>query len=158
MKIKPNFKRYLLNALVAVAFVIVTSLLSGNIRLSIIIPLSLIFCIASLALNMVCGCLGELALGHGGFMLVGGIIASFISQKIFEIVQTNNGYSIIQMYDIFYNKLTDTLHFEGYLFTELIQLIRPEPFIYKTSLIVLGIGILVGMIGSASAVKKYLKV
>ena len=40
MKIKPNFKRYLLNALVAVAFVIVTSLLSGNIRLSIIIPLS----------------------------------------------------------------------------------------------------------------------
>ena len=42
MKIKPNFKRYLLNALVAVAFVIVTSLLSGNIRLSIIIPLSLI--------------------------------------------------------------------------------------------------------------------
>ena len=115
MKIKPNFKRYLLNALVAVAFVFVTSLLSGNIKLSIIIPLSLIFCIASLALNMVCGCLGELALGHGGFMLVGGIIASFISQKVFEIVQTKNGYSLMQMYDLFYNKLTDTLHFQGYL-------------------------------------------
>ena len=55
-------------------------------------------------------------------------------------------------YLAFYN------HFDGYLFSELIQLIKPEPFIYTTSLIVLVIGILVGMIGSASAVKKYLKV
>ena len=49
-------------------------------------------------------------------------------------------------------------HFNGYLFSELIKLIKPEPFIYQTSLAVLGIGILVGMIGSASAVRKYLKV
>ena len=49
-------------------------------------------------------------------------------------------------------------HFDGHLFSELIKLIKPEPFIYQTSLIIIGIGILVGMIGSASAVKKYLKV
>jgi cell division transport system permease protein len=49
-------------------------------------------------------------------------------------------------------------HFNGYLFSELIKLIKPEPFIYQTSLAVLGIGIIVGMIGSASAVRKYLKV
>ena len=49
-------------------------------------------------------------------------------------------------------------HFNGHLFSELIKLILPEPFIYQTSLVVLGIGILVGMIGSASAVRKYLKV
>lgn len=49
-------------------------------------------------------------------------------------------------------------HFNGYLFSELIKLIKPEPFIYQTSLAVLGIGILVGMVGSASAVRKYLKV
>ena len=49
-------------------------------------------------------------------------------------------------------------HFNGYLFTKLIRLIEPEPFIYTTSLIVVGIGIMVGMIGSASAVKRYLKV
>ena len=55
-------------------------------------------------------------------------------------------------YLAFYN------HFDGHLFSELIQLIKPEPFIYTTSLIVLVIGIIVGMIGSASAVKKYLKV
>ena len=49
-------------------------------------------------------------------------------------------------------------HFNGYLFSELIKLIVPEPFIYQTSLAILGIGILVGMIGSASAVRKYLKI
>ncbi len=55
-------------------------------------------------------------------------------------------------YLAFYN------HFDGHLYSELIKLIKPEPFIYTTSLMVLGVGILVGMIGSASAVKKYLKV
>ena len=46
----------------------------------------------------------------------------------------------------------------GYLFTQLIQLMKPEPFIYQASGIIVIIGILVGMIGSASAVRKYLKV
>lgn len=49
-------------------------------------------------------------------------------------------------------------HFDGYLYSELIKLIVPEPFIYQVALIVLGVGILVGMIGSARAVRKYLKV
>lgn len=49
-------------------------------------------------------------------------------------------------------------HFNGYLFSQLIQLIKPEPFIYSTSLIILVIGIIVGTVGSASAVKKYLKI
>ena len=55
-------------------------------------------------------------------------------------------------YTKFYN------HFDGYLYSQLIRLIRPEPFIYQTSLIILGLGILVGMIGSAGAVRRYLKV
>lgn len=49
-------------------------------------------------------------------------------------------------------------HFNGYLYSELIQLIVPRPFIFQTSLVILGTGILVGMIGSAGAVRKYLKV
>ena len=49
-------------------------------------------------------------------------------------------------------------HFNGYLYSELIKLIVPEPFIYQVALIILGVGILVGMIGSAGAVRKYLKV
>ncbi len=55
-------------------------------------------------------------------------------------------------YIAFYN------HFNGYLYSELIKLVRPEPFIYHVSLIVLVVGIIVGMIGSAGAVRKYLKV
>ncbi len=55
-------------------------------------------------------------------------------------------------YTKFYN------HFDGHLYSQLIRLIRPEPFVYQTSLIILGLGILVGMIGSASAVRRYLKV
>lgn len=49
-------------------------------------------------------------------------------------------------------------HFDGYLYSKMITLIEPEPFIYMVSGIVLVIGIIVGMIGSASAVRKYLKI
>ncbi len=49
-------------------------------------------------------------------------------------------------------------HFDGYLYSHLIRLIRPEPFVYQTSLIILGLGILVGMTGSAGAVRRYLKI
>lgn len=47
---------------------------------------------------------------------------------------------------------------EGNHYIPIVQLITPEPFIYTSSLAVLIIGIIVGMIGSASAVRKYLKV
>ncbi len=55
-------------------------------------------------------------------------------------------------YLAFYN------HFDGYLFSKLILLIQPEPFIYTTSIAIFIIGIIVGMIGSSTAVRKYLKV
>ena len=78
------------------------------------------------------------------FIIEGMILGMFGS--IIPIVLTMYGYSA------FYK------HFNGYLFSELIKLIKPEPFIYQTSLAILGIGIIVGMIGSSSAVRKYLKV
>lgn len=49
-------------------------------------------------------------------------------------------------------------HFDGYLFTPLISLIEPNPFILVTSLLLLVIAVLVGMIGSLNAVRKYLKI
>ena len=49
-------------------------------------------------------------------------------------------------------------HSNGYLYSRMISLIEPEPFIYMVSGIVVVIGIIVGMIGSASAVRKYLKI
>ena len=47
---------------------------------------------------------------------------------------------------------------KGYVFSPLIELVEPLPFIYYVSGIVIIIGIIVGMIGSARASRKYLKV
>ena len=74
-------------------------------------------------------------------MMILGLIGSII-----PVLLTTFGY--LAFYD----------HFNGYLFTKIIQLISPEPFIYQASGIIVIIGIVVGMIGSASAVRKYLKV
>jgi len=66
--------------------------------------------------------------------------------------------SVVPIIITTYGYLAFYKHFDGHLYSQLIQLIKPEPFMYQASLIVLAIGILVGMIGSASAVRKYLKV
>ncbi len=49
-------------------------------------------------------------------------------------------------------------NFGGQLFSPFIKLIPPTPFIYWASLILLGIGVLVGMFGSWRAVRKHLKI
>ena len=77
--------------------------------------------------------------------IVEGMILGLLG-SIIPVIFTTYGYLA------FYN------HFDVYLFTQLIQLIKPEPFIYSTAGIVVIIGILVGMVGSAGAVRKYLKI
>ena len=49
-------------------------------------------------------------------------------------------------------------YFGGILFSPVIRLIDPMPFVINASVIVLLIGMLVGMIGSARAVRRYVKV
>ena len=66
--------------------------------------------------------------------------------------------SIIPILIICFGYIALYNHFDGYLYSRMITLIEPEPFIYMVSGIVLVIGIIVGMIGSASAVRKYLKI
>ena len=66
--------------------------------------------------------------------------------------------SVIPIIVIIYGYLALYNHFEGQLFSPLIKLISPTPFIYTTSLTILVLGIIVGMIGSSRAVRKYLKV
>ena len=46
----------------------------------------------------------------------------------------------------------------GVLFSKFIQLVEPFPFTFKISGVLLLIGIVVGMIGSSKAVRKYLKI
>ena len=66
--------------------------------------------------------------------------------------------SIIPILTVCFGYIALYNHFDGYLYSRMITLIEPEPFIYMVSGIVLVIGIIVGMIGSASAVRKYLKI
>lgn len=66
--------------------------------------------------------------------------------------------SIVPILIVIYGYYAAYQHFGGQLFSPLIKLITPEPFIYIISLVVLGIGIVVGMIGSYQAVRKYLKI
>lgn len=66
--------------------------------------------------------------------------------------------SIVPILIVIYGYYAFYRHFEGQLFSPLIKLITPQPFIYGISLIILCIGILVGVIGSFQAVRRYLKV
>ena len=59
---------------------------------------------------------------------------------------------IIYGYNSLYNR------FHGHLFSDFIKLIKPAPFVYMTSIVLLLIGIMVGMFGSWRAVRKYLKI
>ena len=66
--------------------------------------------------------------------------------------------SIIPIVGTIYGYNSLYRHFDGHLFSDFIKLIKPVPFVYMTSLVLLLIGILVGMFGSWRAVKKYLKI
>lgn len=59
---------------------------------------------------------------------------------------------IIYGYTTLYNKMG------GVLFSSLIKLVNPIPFVFKLSVVVLAIGVLVGMIGSSRAVRRYVKI
>ena len=77
--------------------------------------------------------------------IIEGMILGLIGAVIPVIITTYG-------YIAFYNSTN------GYLFSPLLRLIEPEPFIYQASIMVVIIGIIVGMIGSSSAVRRYLKV
>ena len=66
--------------------------------------------------------------------------------------------SIIPICITIYGYFAIYKNFNGQLFTPLIKLIEPQPFVYIVSLILILIGIIVGMFGSLNAVKKHLKV
>lgn len=76
-------KRNLISSLVAFALLLIGSILSGNsINLPELLGYVLIYAIAALSLNIICGCLGEFVLGHGGFVLIGYTTAYLVSNLI----------------------------------------------------------------------------
>ena len=66
--------------------------------------------------------------------------------------------SIVPILVVVFGYSTMYEYFEGVLFSPVIKLVKPMPFVMNTSLIILLIGMIVGMIGSARAVRRYIKV
>ncbi len=77
--------------------------------------------------------------------IIEGLVLGLLG-SIIPVIITIYGYTEL------YNK------FGGHLFSNFIKLIKPVPFVYTTSSILVLVGILVGMFGSWRAVKKHLKI
>ena len=85
MAVKKMNKRNLISNIVAIALLLVFCFLlqtTGGMLWNRIISKVLIFSIAALSLNIVCGCLGEFALGHGGFLLIGYTVAVLVGSTM----------------------------------------------------------------------------
>lgn len=66
--------------------------------------------------------------------------------------------SIIPVLTIVFGYTALYKSFDGILFSSVIKLVKPMPFVLNSSLVVLLIGMVVGMIGSSNAVRRYIKV
>lgn len=77
--------------------------------------------------------------------VIEGLILGLLG-SIIPVIATVWGYTIL------YEKSN------GIVFSQFIRLIDPNPFVFKISGILVIIGVVVGMIGSAGAVRKYLKI
>ena len=66
--------------------------------------------------------------------------------------------SIIPVLIVIFGYSTMYDYFGGVLFSPIIKLVKPMPLVINTSLIILIIGMIVGMLGSARAVRKYVKI
>lgn len=110
MMLKRINKRNLISNLISIAALIVFSILiKGSPTLPGIFSLIFIYSIAALALNIVCGCLGEFVLGHGGFLLIGYTVAVLIASLVKKFVDPS-----FLRENIFTVRGAE-LHFLGYL-------------------------------------------
>ena len=83
MLFKRMNKRNLISNVILIVVLLGFSIFSKqSVTLPRIINLIFIYSIAALALNVVCGCLGEFVLGHGGFVLIGYTLAVLIMKQI----------------------------------------------------------------------------
>ena len=65
---------------------------------------------------------------------------------------------IIPIIIIIYGYILIYDHFDGYLFSHIVELIKPMNLVWFVSIILMVVGGLVGMFGSSRAVRKYLKI
>ena len=84
MLFKRMNKRSLISNLVSIALLVVISIaIEGAFTLRSLVSWILIFSVSALALNIICGCLGEFVLGHGGFLLIGYTVSCIVGEFIY---------------------------------------------------------------------------
>lgn len=85
-------KRNLISTAIGVAVLVLISVFSTKTyELPKILNLIFIYSISALALNIVCGCLGEFVLGHGGFILIGYTSAVILMQQLSKLFTKSLG-------------------------------------------------------------------
>ena len=77
--------------------------------------------------------------------IIEGVILGIIGSIIPVLVMTYGYQALYQM-------------LKGQLFSPLIRLVHPMPFTIQISLLIVLVGMLVGMVGSARAVRRYIKI
>ena len=139
-------KRNLYSSVVAIALLLLVCFLFRNSISPLwetIVPKILIFCIAALSLNIICGCLGEFVLGHGGFLLIGYTVSVIVGLAIHDMIGAD-------VYgDIAYN-VSEGLKPVGYL------LIIGD--ILVAAVVTGGIGLVVGLIALGRLKGDYLAI
>jgi len=145
MLFKRMNKKNLISNLVAIAVLLAFSILiEGAITLRTLVTWILIYSISALALNIICGCLGEFMLGHGGFLLVGYTTAVLIAQFLLKICGDDFFKEYIYMYR------GQQLHWLGYVFSFVI--------VMSAALVTGLIGFLVGSIALGRLKGDYLAI
>lgn len=145
MLFKRMKKQSLICNLVSIALLVVFSIaIEGAITLRSLVSWILIYSISALALNIICGCLGEFVLGHGGFLLVGYTAAVLIAQFLLKICGSDFFKEYVYMFR------GQQLHLLGYVFSFVIVILA--------ALITGLIGFLVGTIALGRLKGDYLAI
>jgi branched-chain amino acid transport system permease protein len=120
-------KKKLISNIIAITLLLAFSvLIEGGTTLPKIINLIFIYSIAALSLNVICGCLGEFVLGHGGFLLI--------------------GYTVFVLASTFLKDVIDPVFFRGSIYTVLGGKLHLLGYVIVI-LLVLICGIITGLIG-----------
>ena len=87
---KPTKSNFITYSIVIVAFVVMQTLIStgsiSSLLEGIMVPIC-IYVIMAVSLNLVVGILGELSLGHAGFMCVGAFSSAFFSKCMRDVIE-----------------------------------------------------------------------
>lgn len=143
-------KRNLISTVIGVLVLTLISVFSTkSFELPKILNLIFIYSIAALALNIVCGCLGEFVLGHGGFILIGYTTAVLLMQQLSKLFTKSMG-KVYFKEMLVYVVRGGELHPMGYIFIILTVIIA--------ALITAVIGFVVGLIALGRLKGDYLAI